>query len=641
MSFHFRAVALLAISPLALAAQSVGAANSAPQPVPIVNTIPASRDIPYPGTIRLEVDATDTARAVMKVKETIPVATPGRMTLYLPKWLPGAHGPDGPIDKIAGLDFTANGQKLTWQRDPVEVYAFHVAVPAGVTSVEARFNYLSPIAGNQGRIVMTPEIVNVQWEKVSLYPAGYFVRQIPIVASLTLPSGWQAGTALRPTSSGGSTIQYGQVSYETLIDSPVFAGINFRRDDLGQGVSLVSVADSAKNLKITPEVLAKHRAMVDQEIKVFGAKHFDHYDFLNALSDKLGGIGLEHHRSTEISSSTDYYTDYDSNQLDRNVFPHEFTHSWDGKFRRPADLWTPDYHTPMRDGLLWVYEGQTQFWGNVVEARSGMTKAQDVLDNIAYAAAALDNQKGRTWRPLVDTTYDPIIQNRTPQPWGSFMRNEDYYNEGMLIWIEADAIIRQGTGMKRGMDDFAKAFFGINPGDWGQVTYTRDDVIKTLNSVYPYDWAKFLHERVDQTSDRAPLGGFTRSGYELRYTEEPTATGKARAKARGGADFTYSLGFSVSKDAKLGGVVWGSPAFTAALRGGDEIVAVGDKAYSEDAWKDAVTAAKAATVPVRLTIKRGDSVRTYTIDYHGGLRHPRFVKVGKGQGPLDLLLKPR
>lgn len=641
MSFHLRAAALLAISPLAILAQPALAQNSAPQAVPVTNSIPASRDIPYPGTMRLEVDATDLVRSVMKVKQTIPVAQPGRMTLLLPKWLPGAHGPDGTIDKLAGLEITANGRKLPWRRDPVEVYAFHVDVPAGVSSVEARFNFLSPVSGSQGRVVMTPEIVNVQWEKVSLYPAGYYVRQIPVVASLTLPAGWQAGTALRPTSTSGSTIQYGQVDYETLVDSPVFAGIHFRKHDLGQGATMVTVADSAKELEMPADVLAKHRRMVDQNIKVFGAKHYDHYDFLNAISDKLGGIGLEHHRSTEISTDPGYYTDYANHQLDRNVFPHEFTHSWDGKFRRPAEMWTPDYHTPMRDDLLWVYEGQTQFWGTVVEARSGMSTKQEVLDNVAYAAAYLDNQKGRTWRPLVDTTYDPIVQNRSPQPWGSFMRNEDYYNEGMLIWVEADAIIRQGTGMKRGMDDFAKAFFGIRPGDWGQVTYTRDDVIATLNSVYQYDWAGFLRERVDQTSERAPLGGFTRSGYELQYTEEQTATGKARAKLREAAEFSYSLGFSVSKDAKISGIAWGSPAFDAALRNGDEIVAVGEKTYSEDTLKEAVTAAKGTAVPVRLTIKRGDTVRPYTINYHGGLRYPRFVKIRKGDGALDLLLKAR
>ena len=628
------AVALFALS------APLQAQNSLPQPVPVVDTIPAPRDIAYPGTIRLEVDATDTQRALFKVKETIPVSGPGRLTLLLPEWLPGHHGPDGQIDKIAGLEFFANGQPLAWSRDPVEVYGYHVDVPAGVSAVEARFIYVSPLSGSQGRIVSTPEMANVQWESVSLYPAGYFTRQIPVVATLVLPAGWQAATALRPTASEGNRITYGEVNYETLQDSPVFAGLHFRKDDLGHGVTLNTVADSADELKIPADVLAKHRAMVDQNIKVFGARHFDHYDFLNAVTDKLGGIGLEHHRSTEISTDLGYFTDYDNHLLDRNVFPHEFTHSWDGKFRRPADQWTPDFRTPMRNGLLWVYEGQTQFWGTVVEARSGMSSKQDIIDRLAYVAAGLDNQRGRRWRPLLDTTNDPIIQNRQPEPWGSFQRNEDYYNEGMLIWIEADAIIRQGTGNKKGMDDFAHAFFGTHDGDWGELLYTRDDVIQTLNQVYAYDWATFLHDRVDKVSSNAPIGGLTRSGYELRYTDEPTNGFKARTKLFGSADFTYSLGFSVSKEKKLSGVLWGSPAFDAALRSGDEVIAVGDKAYSEEALKQAVTAAKGGQ-PVRLTIKRGESVRPVSITYTGGLRYPRLVKTGKGDGPLDLLLKAR
>ena len=635
MSGHRRALALSLALPFMLAA------NTAPQPLPIVDTIPVARDVPYPGTIKLEVDATDTARAIFTVRETIPVAGPGPMTLLFPEWLPGAHGPDATSDKLAGLEIFANGQKIGWRRDPVETNGFHFDVPAGATSIEARFRYLSATAPGQGRTVFTPDMVNVQWEAVSLYPAGYYTRQIPIEASLKLPAGWQAATALRPTgpaAAGRNVIDYGTVNYEVLVDSPVIAGRYFRKDDLGLGVTLNSIADSNKELAIPADVLAKHRKLVEQTVKTFGSRHFDHYDFLNAVSDKLGGIGLEHHRSTEISTDPGYYIEYNDHLFDRNVFAHEFTHSWDGKFRRPADQVVPDYRTPLRNSLLWVYEGQTQFWGNVLEARSGMSSKDDVLQKIAIAAAGLDNQPGRQWRALLDTTNDPIIQNRRPEPWGSYMRNEDYYNEGMLIWTEVDAIIRQGTGNKRGIDDFARAFFGVNDGDYGELPYTRADVIATLNSIYPYDWTSFLHERVDLPSARAPLGGFTRSGYELRYTDEPTNAYKARLKAlEGGGDFFYSLGFNVTKDKKLSSVLWDSPAFQSSLRIGDELIAVGETAYSNDALTDAVK----AKAPVRLIVKRGDAIKTVTINYTGGLRYPRFVKVGKGDGPLDLLLRPR
>ena len=627
--------ALVIAAPLLVAAE-----NTLPTPLAIVDNVPAARDIAYPGTIQLDVDASDTSQGIMRVRETIPVASAGKLTLLLPQWLPGHHGPDGQLDKIAGVEFFANGQKLKWFRDPVDVYAYQVDVPSGVSAVEARFAFVSATQPNQGRIVVTPDIINVQWESVSLYPAGFYTRRIPIIATLAVPTGWQAATALRPSAPAtGNRITYGEVDYETLVDSPVMAARYVRKDDLGHNVTLNSLAADEKELKIPADVLAKHKKMVDQTIKTFGARHFDHYDFLNAVDENIGGIGLEHHRSTEISTDLGYFTDYANHLLDRNVFPHEFVHSWDGKFRRPADQIVPDYRTPLRNSLLWVYEGQTQFWGMVIEARSGMSSKQDVLDNMARAAAGLDNQRGRLWRPLVDTTNDPVIQNRQPEPWGSFQRNEDYYNEGMLIWTEADAIIRQGTGNKRGIDDFARAFFGVRDGDWGVLPYTREEVIRTLNAVYPYDWTGFLRDRVDVPTERAPLGGFTRSGYELRYTDEPTAASVARSKLGEYDDFIYSLGFNVSKG-RITTVQWGSPAFDAKLKIGDEIIAVSDRTYSGERLKTAVTDAKKGT-PIRLTVKSGDHIRTIDLKYTGGLRYPRFVKVGKGKGPLDLLLEPR
>jgi predicted metalloprotease with PDZ domain len=639
---RFALLSLLLAS--AAGAQVAAPVHTAPAATQAVSAVPAPRDVPYPGTIRLHVDASDTARAIFKVRQMIPVAGPGRLTLLFPEWLPGHHGPDGQIDKVGGLEFYANGQRLPWARDPLEVYAYHVDVPAGAGEVEARFQFLSATAPNQGRVVVTPEIANVQFGSASLYPAGYYIRQIPVVASLTLPAGWQAATALRAAGSaqgGTNTITYQQVSYETLQDSPVFAGRYFRSDPLSHGAFLNTVADDAKDLALPAPVLAKHRAMVDQAIKLFGGRHYDRYDFLNAISDELGGIGLEHLRSTEITSDPGYYTHYDDHLLDRNVFPHELVHSWNGKYRRPAGQIVGDYRAPLNNDLLWVYEGQTQFWGNVLEARSGMSSKQDVLDKIAIAAAGLDNARGREWRPLLDTTYDPIIQNRQPEPWGSFQRNEDYYNEGMLIWIEADAIIRQGTRGRRGMDDFARAFFGVNPGDMGVLPYTREDVIATLNAVYPYDWAGFLRQRVDEINPRAPLGGFERSGYSLVYTAEPTNAFKAVINSAGGQNFYYSLGFNVNKDRTLTTVRWGSPAFDQALRIGDEIVAVGSLAYSGDALEDAIRGSQQSGQPVRLTIKRGEDVRVMNLAYTGGVRYPRLVKTGRGQGPLDILLGPR
>ena len=637
-----RAVALLALSTSALVGLSSPAVgqNSRPQAVLPVDTIPAARDVPYPGTLRLAVDISDTARAVFHVRETIPVAGPGPITLLFPAWLPGDHAAEGEIDKLAGLKLTAGGQPIEWLRDPVDVHAFHLTVPAGATSVEASFDFVSANQRAQGAIVVSPDIVNLEWNHVALYPAGTYVRRIPVIASLTIPAGWKAATALRPTATRGNTLTFGEVTVDTLIDSPVFAGRYYRADDLGHGVTLNSFATSPRQLVIPPEVLAKHRAMVDQEVKTMGARHFDHYDFLNAISDQITGLGLEHHRSTQITTDPGYFTEFKDHLFDRNVFSHEFTHSWNGKFRRPVDLWTPDYRVPMRDSLLWVYEGQTQFWGYVVEARSGMSSKAEVLDMIGLIAAELDHQAGRTWRPIADTTNDEIIAQRHDKPWASWQRAEDYYDEGLLIWIEADAIIRKGSGGKRGMDDFARAFFGVRDGDWGEVTYDRAEVVRTFNAITPYDWEGFFHRRIDQPSERAPLGGLEASGYTLRYTDQPSDASKALAKARKTEDFAYSLGFSV-KDKKLTKVGWGSPAYDAALREGDEIVAVDGHAYHEDALNDAISDAQASKAPIRLIVKRGEEVRTAEIKWSGGRRYPHLVKTGHGDGPLDLLLEPR
>jgi predicted metalloprotease with PDZ domain len=616
------------------------AANSEPQPLPIVDTIPPPRDIAYPGTMTLKVDTTDIDHAIFKVQQTIPVARPGAMTLLFPKWLPGHHAPGGEVEKVAGLAIRAGGRVLTWKRDPVDVYAFHIDVPAGIKTLDVNFMFLSATASDQGRIVMTREMLNLQWVSVSLYPAGYFTRRIPVTATVTYPAGWQAATALRPTATVGNTVNYGTVSYEVLADSPVFAGKYFRKEDLGHDVTLDIVADEPKQLAISDAVLKLHRNMVDQAIKLYGARHFDHYDLLDAVSDRIGGIGLEHHRSSENRTTPDYYTEFAANLSGHNTLPHEFSHSWDGKFRRPADLWTPDFRTPMRGSLLWVYEGQDQFWGNVLEVRSGLISKQDKLDGLAIVAAALDNRPARSWRSLDDTSNDPVITPRAHKGWLSYERSEDYYNEGALIWFEADAIIREGTRGEKGMDDFARAFFGINDGDWGEVTYTFDDVVRTLNSVMAYDWRGFLTDRLTQ-NDKAPLGGFARSGYRLVYTDTATPYLKAAQKAAKNLDLTYSLGITVAK-AKIASVPWDGPAFKAGLTVGPEIVAVNGVPYTEDVLKDAVTAAKGGKDPILLTLKTEALVREVAVAWNGGLRYPRFEKpAGSPDGPLDKLLAPR
>lgn len=628
-------ISLAIASPLA--AQE--AIRSKPTALPVNDATPAPKDIPYPGgTIKLEVDASDTTQRIFRVKETIPVATSGPMTLLMPEWLPGNHAPRGQLEKLNGLTFTADGKPISWKRDPLNVFGFVIDVPQGTKQVVAQFQFLSATAGNQGRVVVTPKMQNIQWEAVSLYPAGYYTRQIPVQATVTYPAGWQAATALRGKRTG-DTVAYDVIDYEALQDSPVFAGEHFKAVDLGNNVTLNIVADDADELVYTPEQIAKHKRLVDEAGALFGSYHFDHYDFLLAITDEMGGIGLEHHRSSENQVEPGYFKKWSDGEalLDRNLLPHEFTHSWDGKFRRPDLLWTPDFRTPMQDNLLWVYEGQTQFWGYVLGARSGLFTKQETLDAYAQIAAKLDTTVGRQWRPMEDTTHDPIISARRPKGWVSWQRSEDYYNEGLMIWLEADAIIRKQTRGAKGLDEFAKAFFGVKPGDWGELVYNRQDVINTLNGIAPYDWAGFFQTYVDSPTRETPKGGFTMGGYKLVYGDTPNAITKAAEGANKIVDQSYGIGLIVKNDGEISSVIWDSRAFKAGLLVGAKIVAVNGDEYSGDVFKAAIK----AKAPFQIILKKDKYYRTLSLDYSGGLRYPRLEKTGEGEGSLDKLLKPK
>jgi len=633
------AALLLTTSPLAAQAQ-----RSTPLAVPIAETIPAARDAPYPGTMDLDIDATDVTRGVYRVTQTIPVK-PGTsdFVLLYPQWLPGNHSPTGNAALLNDIRFFAGAKPLSWKRDPVDVYAFHVAVPDGAREITAKFVHTSPLQSSEGRITMTREMLNLQWEKMSLYPAGHYVRQIKVKPTVKVPEGWTVFTALDGKAAKGNASTWAATEYDTLVDSPIFAGKYAVRTDIGHGVWMDAIADKPELLAIKPQHMQTYRNLTDEALALFGARHFDHYDFLLALTDRMGSIGLEHHRSSENQYEPRDWVDWDRMDWDHNVIPHEFVHSWNGKYRRPADLWTPDYRTPMQDSLLWVYEGQTQFWGYVLAARSGVQSKQTVLDMFAVAVANYsEGQPGRGWRSVEDTTNDPVINRRRPVPYTSLTRAEDYYTEGALTWLEADQIIRAGTHNAKSLDDFARAFFGVRDGDWGELTYDFDEVVRTLNAVYPYDWATFLANRIKTPGQPAPVGGVEKGGYRLVWKDKPNSYDEGRYANVKSTSLTYSLGTSIDGDGKVTAVRWDSPAFDAGLVTGTQVVAVNDVAYSGDTIRDAITAAKGpGKEPLRLIVKRGDAFRTVAIDWHGGLRYPWLEKVGTGEGGLDRLLAPK
>jgi len=638
-AFFAAAAALAFATPLAAAESSDG-----PQPLAMPTPVATPRDVAYPaGTLMVEVDATDIERRIFRIRQSIPiVAGGGPVTLLYPQWVPGGHSPRNALFGMAGLVVKANGKVVPWTRDPVQVFAFHLTPPADARTLEVEFQYLSPTASDQGRVVMTPEMLNAQWLNLAMYPAGYFTRRINIDASIKLPEGWGYGTALDTDKVDGGWTRFKTVDFDTLMDSPMFAGRYFKRYDLDTSgkspVRLNIVADRPELLAATPEQIEQHRELVRQADKLYGARHYNHYDFLLALTDRMGGIGLEHHRSSENGSKPDYFTEWGKNAPSRNLLPHEYNHSWDGKYRRPADLWTPNYNVPMRDSLLWVYEGQDQYWGYVLGARSGLATKQQTLDALAMTAATYsEGRPGREWRAVEDTTNDPIIAGRRPIPWTSWQRSEDYYSEGQLIWLDADTLIREKTGGKKSLDDFGRAFFGVNDGEWKQpLTYTFEDVVKTLNTVLPYDWATFLDTRARKVAPAYPLDGLARGGYKLVYAEKPTDFWKDNEASRKTIDLTYSLGLTLNREGMITGVLWESPAFKAGLTVGDKILAVNGIAYDVDLLKEAITAAKGGNAPITFIVKDGDHFKVQAVSYNGGLRYPRLERI---EGKPDLLSK--
>ncbi len=625
---------------------------------PAAAAIPPAANTPYPGTLTLQVDASDLDRRIFRVRETIPVK-PGPLTLLYPRWLPGNHAPTGKISQLAGLKITSGATPIDWRRDPLEPFAFHMTAPPGASTLDVEFQFLSPTGDAGGRVVVTPEMLNLQWNTVLLLPAGHAVRSITVKPSLRLPEGFAAGTSLDAASQNSTRIDFKPVDADTLVDSPVFAGKYRRRFDLDPDaaragrppVFLSVMADSPEELDVKPEQLAVHRSLVEQADKVFGARHFPRYEFLLAVSDQLGGIGLEHHGSSENSAQPGHFTTKAKNSYGRDLLAHEYTHSWNGKFRRPADLWTPDFHTPMQGSLLWMYEGQTQFWGDVLAARSGLMPLADVREELANIAASLDTRAGREWRNLQDTTTEPIVGERRGHNWISWQRSAEYYDEMVLVWLEADMLIREQSGGQRSLDDFARAFFGPTtrraPTETTPLTYTFDDVVAELNHVQPYDWAGFLRSHLDTHKNGSLLAGLTRSGWRLAWSEKPTEYYKnvMTGYRRKADDFYHSLGFDVAKEGKLTNVRWGSPAFDAGLNDSVQLLAVNSRAYTAERLAEAITAAKAdkaaSKAPVQLLVKEGDTFRTVSIPYNGGLRYPTLERIEGTEDRLQLVLQPK
>jgi len=586
--------------------------------------------------VKLEVDLRDAPQRIYHAKLEFPVK-PGPLTLVYPKWIPGEHGPNGPITDVTGLQFRANGKDIPWQRDNVDLYAFRCEIPAGVNALDVTLDYLLPKdEGKTGPPSATSQVAVLPWNLVVLSPQGAKSDDVLFSASVRLPSGWKFATALAQAdapSQPDAFTRFETVSLTRLVDSPLLAGVNFKTYDLSPGQKpqhrLNVAADSVTATALLPAELQHFRQLVAETGALFGARHYRHYDFLLALSDHLSVDGLEHHESSDNRAPEKTLLDPATFETVTDLLPHEFFHSWNGKYRRPAGLATPNYQEPMKGDLLWVYEGLTQYYGVILAARSGFWTPAQLREYLAATAAEHDHRAGRSWRDLRDVAVSAQILYGTRQAGSSWRRPVDYYDESTLIWLEADTIVRRESKGQKSLDDFCRRFHGTEDGAIKVVPYSLADVVSTLNSVVPYDWQEFFEERLHSHGPGAPLGGIENSGWKLAYSEAFNEHERAEEEVNGAVDVSFSLGFTVSgpsgEDASsIVDVIPGSPAAQAGIAAGMKLIAVNGRKWSPDSLRSAIREANSSKQPIDLLLENVEFYRTFAVDYHGGERYPHL-----------------
>jgi predicted metalloprotease with PDZ domain len=595
--------------------------------------------------IALSIDLADAPRKILHARLSIPVQ-PGPLTLVYPQWIPGEHGPTGPIDNLAGIVFTANGQPLAWRRDDVDMFAFHLDVPSGVNTVEAKTDFLAtaPPSGFSAGASTSANLTIISWNQVLLCPADVDASQVTVEPSVKLPDGWKFATALAETSKTGDMVHFEAVPLNKLVDSPVLAGKFFKEIPLAPEITpkhfLDIAADGPEDLKITDEGQASFSNLVRETGALFKSRHYGSYHFLLTLSDSVAHFGLEHHQSSDDRAEARMFLDDDLRLLNGDLLPHEFTHSWNGKYRRPAGLTTPNYQKPMKGELLWVYEGLTQYLGDILAVRSGIWTADQYHSYLAASAAELDHRPGRTWRNLQDTAISAQILYGTNEQWDNWRRSVDYYPEGELIWLDVDTTIRRLSKNEKSLNDFCAHFFGLGGNTAPKVVpYTFEDVVNNLNAIQPYDWAAFLRERLTTKASHAPLGGIVNGGYRLEYTEQPNEFVRASESRDRGVNAWYSLGFRVA-DGAVTDVLMGSPAYNAGLGPSMRLVAINGRRATDELLRDAIREAKGRHEPVELIVENAGFFQVLKINCQDGEKYPHLVREPKTAALLDDILKP-
>jgi predicted metalloprotease with PDZ domain len=611
----------------------------------LIATTTALAQLSPPGPITISVDATHAPQRILHAKLEIPVR-PGPLTLYYPKWMPADHSPDGPIPNVAGLKFSAGGKEIAWVQDDVDMYAFNLDIPAGVNSIQASLDFLISAPGPTIDFAASgsAKLFILMWNQVILYPKGWRATELTFQPSLTVPAGWKFNTSLPIAGQSADTITFSSVPLDLLVDSPVQSGEFVRVYPLNPGEKppheVDVVSDDPWALDIPPALVDNYKRLVAEASALYQSHHYRDYHFLLTLSDNVLPLGQEHHESSDDRVAERTLVDPSSRLLESGLFPHEFSHSWNGQYRRPGGLATPDFQTPMKGELLWVYEGLTEYLGTVLSARSGLTTPQQTRDYIALTASTMAHRAGRRWRSLQNTANAAQILYFSPPEWASYRRSVDFYPESVLIWLDVDTTIRKLTNNRRSMDDFCRVFYGPPDGQPTIKTYEFDDVVATLNQIAQHDWHSFLRERLDSTADTAPLGGINGGGWKLVYSDDANEFLSAGDAVSGGGDYTASIGLKVKGDGTVVDSIPGMPAFESGVSPYLRIIAVNGRAFSVDELNRAIAGSRSSAGTIVITATNTGAIETHEIHYQGGNRYPHLERVDGTADYLGDILKP-
>ncbi len=584
--------------------------------------------------IILQVDASEVSRGLIHVLEKMPVK-PGPYLLRYPKWIPGHHSPSGPLANVIDLHVMANGHEIPWVRDSVELYDIHVNVPKGTDQIQVIFDDAETPGSST-----TNRLARVDWNHVLFAPKGP-VEQIPVRASLKAPDGWSVYDAL-PLAMDGNVAQMPETNLERLIDSPILMGKYGAVVPLAPKHEMDIVADEPNDLVMKPETLQGMKNLVAEAHALWGAQHYNTYHWLLSLSDHGGYAGLEHNECSEDGTGADGLKTPDALNGLGDLVSHEYTHSWNGKYRRPADLYQQDYATPQGGTLLWVYEGMTQYWGNILPTRAGLWSQEHLKDTLANYAAEMGTKSGRTWRSTEDTAAAASIVRNAGAAWNNARRAQDYYVEGVLMWIGADATIRRLTNNKKSLDDFCKLFAG--PPNTGPMIkpYKYEDIVKYLNMVAPYDWDRYLTHMIYNVHPAPTTEGLEAAGYHLVFTDQPgPQRGGGRRGGGGGANHNYDLGISLDAEGVIQDMNIGSPADKSGLAPNMKVIAIGDKPYSSEVLDSAIKTAQTNSDPIVVQVLQDGLISTMKLDYHGGPKYPHLVRIEGSPDYLSDIATPK